>query len=92
MLYTRRVRIYLAGRAPGTGKTVLMKFFITLLSSLSEQVGLRCVVRSLEASQVKSEWFGRSGRLVKEMTEAVVLHGPVGQERARRCDRQSERF
>jgi hypothetical protein len=58
--------------APGTGKTMLMKFFITLLSSLSEQVGLQCVVRSLEASQVKSEWFGRSGRLVKEMTEAVT--------------------
>ncbi|MBI1975050.1 MAG: AAA family ATPase [Parcubacteria group bacterium] len=56
---------------PGTGKTTLMRMMMTRLAMRSEQVGIPYLFKSVTADQVKSEWYGRTAQLAKELFEPV---------------------
>lgn len=57
---------------PGTGKTTLQRMAITRLAMRAEQVGIPFQFRSLEAKDIKSEWYGKSGKMLAEIITSVL--------------------
>jgi Cdc6-like AAA superfamily ATPase len=57
---------------PGTGKTTLTKMAMTRLAKRAEQVGLSCTFKNLDAASCKSEWFGKSSKLLAEIITSVL--------------------
>ena len=54
---------------PGTGKSTTIRLLLTQLSKRAEQMGLDFTFSNLNASQLKSEWFGKSAKLLAEKLE-----------------------
>lgn len=57
---------------PGTGKTTLMRMMMTRIAMRAEQVGVPYLFKSVTADQVKSEWYGKTAQLVKELLAGVL--------------------
>lgn len=57
---------------PGTGKTSVIKLAMTRLAKRSEQTGVPYLFKSLVASDVKSEWYGRSSRQLADILTAIT--------------------
>jgi hypothetical protein len=56
---------------PGTGKTTLQRMAMTRLAKRAEQMGVPYMFRSLEAKDIKSEWYGRTGKMLSDLLESI---------------------
>lgn len=56
---------------PGTGKTTLQRMAMTRLAKRADQMKIPYLFRSLEAKDIKSEWYGRTGKMLSELLEAI---------------------
>lgn len=56
---------------PGTGKTTLQRMAMTRLAKRADQMGIPYLFRSLEAKDIKSEWYGRTGKMLADLLDAI---------------------
>ena len=52
---------------PGTGKSSIMRMAMTLLQKRADQIGMPTYFKSLGASDVKSEWYGKTSQLLNDL-------------------------
>ena len=57
---------------PGTGKTSLQRMAMTRLALRAGQVHLPFLFKSLEAKDIKSEWYGKSGKMLADLIQSVL--------------------
>ena len=57
---------------PGTGKTTYMRMMMTRIAMRAEQIHIPYLFKSVTADQVKSEWYGKTAQLVKELLSGVM--------------------
>lgn len=56
---------------PGTGKTTRMRMMMTRLAHRSEQNGVPYLFKTVTADQIKSEWYGKTAKLIADLIETV---------------------
>ena len=56
----------------GTGKTTLIKMMLTRLNKRCDQIELPFYSESLTAAEIKSEWYGKSGKLLADKLKAIM--------------------
>ncbi len=76
--YGGLIESFLVDGPPGTGKTKRYQMMMTLLAARAEQVGLPVMFKSVTADQVKSEWYGKTASMIKQMIEAVTDPSGLG--------------